>query len=448
MLNKLREKRAALKAALEALVNTAEGESRSLNDAENAEFDATMAEIRALDERIAELQEAEVREAAANAHRVEIAAPKVAFGESVRSEPNPVYRPDNGHEVSYFRDMVDAKLGGNRAAFERLARSQETRANDMTSVTGAGGEFAPPLWAVEDYIKLARAGRVAADRLNHEVLPDGVSSINLPAVSTGSATGVQQTQGTAVTDTAMTTTSVSSGITTISGKQIVSLQLLRQSGIPFDRVILGDLAADYAKQLDTQVLAGSGANGQLKGLDSAAGNAVTFTTTQPVVVSTTTANSFYYQVVSAINKIQTGRYMAPNAIIMHPRRWNWILALGVDGQNRPLVVPSTPVFNGIAAGDSGAPTEGLVGNLLGVPVYVDANVSTAANSTTNQDEVYVLRTDDSWLYETALESTSFDATYADQASILFRVLGFSALVHRYGKSISTIKGSGLVDPGL
>jgi hypothetical protein len=165
------------------------------------------------------------------------------------------------------------------------------------------------------------------------------------------------------------------------------------------------------------------------------------------VVSSTNANSFYYQVVSAINKVQTNRFMSPTAIIMHPRRWNWVLT-ALDSQNRPLVTPSTQVFNGVADADSGAPAQGPVGNLLGVNVYIDANVSTAANSSTNQDEVFVLRTDDSWLYESTVESASFDATFADQATILFRILGYSALVHRYSKAISKIVGTGLVDPGL
>jgi len=446
----LHEQRDAKQKELDGLLAAPTAEKRNLTDDESSKFDALVAEIDGFDKRTAELAELDKRKATA-------AEARKAVGVEVVNEPNPVYRKADGHGPSFFKDMAALHLndrtiaGANAGSVDeirrRLASAQETRANDMTSVAGAGGEFAPPAWLVEDFIKLARAGRVTANLLNSQVLPRGISSINLPAVSTGATAAVQATQGTAVSDTAMTTTSVSSGITTIAGKQIVSRQLIDQSGIPFDTVILGDLAADYAKKLDVAVLAGTNASGDLKGLDSAAGNAVTFTTTQPLVVSTTNAQSFYFQVISAINKVQTNRFMSPSAILMHPRRWNWVLT-ALDSQNRPLVTPNTIAFNGLADATSGAPTEGQVGNLLGVPVYVDANVSTAANSSTNQDEVYVLRTSDSWLYETAVESASFDATYADQASILFRILGYAALLHRYSKSISTIKGTGLVDPGL
>jgi len=144
--------------------------------------------------------------------------------------------------------------------------AQETRAGDLTTVAGAGGQFAPPLWLTQDFVALARAGRVTADLMNKDVLPSGVSSINLPTVTGGAATAVQATQNTNVQDTAMVTSSVASGITTISGQQIVAMQLIAQSGIPFDKVVLLDLARDYATKLDVQVISGSGAAGQLRGL--------------------------------------------------------------------------------------------------------------------------------------------------------------------------------------
>lgn len=42
-------------------------------------------------------------------------------------------------------------------------------------------------------------------------------------------------------------------------------QLLDQSSTCFEKVILEDRTADYAKRLGTQVLTGAGASGQLKG---------------------------------------------------------------------------------------------------------------------------------------------------------------------------------------
>lgn len=448
MLKALKAQRAAIKAELEALVTAAEGESRGLSADENTIFDTRMADMKALDERIAELTEAETREALASAHRVETAAPAVTHaGDGVRSEPNPVYRKDG--DASYFADMFRARAEGNEEARSRLVRSQETRAGDMVSVTATqGGVFAPPAWLVQDYVTLARPHRVTADLTQKDTLPRGVSSINLPKVSTGSGAGVQATQNSALTDTAMTTTSVSTGITLIAGKQIVSRQLIDQSGIPFDRIILQDLAADYAKQLDIQVLTGSGASGQLRGL-AGAGTTITYTTAAPKVVdATTNANSFYSALVRAVNSVSSNRYLPANAVIMNPQRWAWILE-AVDSTGRPIVAPQGASFNPIATTETFPVAEGQVGNLLGLPVYLDPNIPQTMNSATNQDAVFVIRRDDIWLYESELETASFDATYADNASILFRVLGYSALIpDRYAASTSVILGTGLVTATL
>jgi HK97 family phage major capsid protein len=64
-----------------------------------------------------------------------------------------VYRPEDEH--SFFRDVYTARQG-DWAAAERLHRNNalhgpESRAG-MTTTTGTGGEFAPPLWLVEQFV--------------------------------------------------------------------------------------------------------------------------------------------------------------------------------------------------------------------------------------------------------------------------------------------------------
>jgi HK97 family phage major capsid protein len=439
LLEQMKEKRAALKAELDAINTAVETRAdKNYTTEEDARFDSVLEEIRKSDERIDELIAAEKREQAASAHVAQVATVHVT------NEPNPVYRKDSTE--SYFRDMAFVKTGqiGEVEARARLVGSQETRAGDMSTVAAAGGTFAPPKWIVEEFVALARPGRVTADLVQHETLPAGVSSINLPKVASGSTVAVQATQNSALSDTAMTTTSVSSGITTLGGKQIVSLQLLQQSGIPFDRVILQDLAMDYAVKLDQQVLYGTNANGQLNGLVGLANNTA-FTSATPSPSSVTNANSFYYSVMKAAVAVQTGIYRPATAIVMHPVRWAWILS-GVDTAGRPLATVNTPMFNGlVGAGDPTA--QGAVGTLAGYPVYTDPNISLTANSATNQDEVYVIRKEELWLYESDLQTASFDATYADQASILFRVLGYAAFIpNRYTAAIQSVRGTGLIAP--
>jgi HK97 family phage major capsid protein len=440
LISHVREAREAKQNELDELLKTPTEEKRNLSEDETAKFEAIRAELDTFDERITQLVDLETRKAEADEARK-------AAGLTQVSEPNPVYRRDDPTSPSFFRDLAalsKPSAPGYDEARTRMVSSQETRAGDMTTVAGAGGEFAPPLWLVEDFVALARPGRVTADLCNGMTLPPNVSSVNLPKVASGVTVAVQQTQNTGVSDTAMTTTSVSSGITTLAGMQIVSLQLLEQSGIPFDRVVLQDLAKAYAAQLDTQVIYGSNANGQLHGLVGVATNNA-FTTTQPAPASATNANSLYYVVSKAAAAIQTAIFEPADAIIMHPNRWAWILG-SVDSNSRPLVIPRGPAFNPLGTADAPA-AQGPVGSFGGYDVYTDPNISTTANSATNQDEIYVVRRDQLWLWETPVQQASFDATYANQLSILYRVHGYAAFIpNRYTGAVQSIRGTGLIAP--
>lgn len=398
-------------------------------------------EIEALRVRVAGLEDEQRADAAIDRLQSQITPDTHTRVESV-NEPNPVYRRDDV-EHSYFRDLFDSQRG-DQSARTRLIAAQETRA--ATSTAGSGGEFAPPLWLIEDFVELARAGRVTADLIGAETLPEGVSSVNLPKITAGSSVGVTVTQNTTITESNVTTTSVSSGITEITGKQTVPIALLRQSGTPLDRIILADLAEAYAVMLDSQVISGSAANGQLRGLVTA-GTAVTYTTTAPAVVSATAANSFYMKILAAQAALTGARYLPADSIVMHPRRWAWVLS-ALDTANRPLVVPSGPAVN--QAGVSGqVVATGYAGEMLGLPVYVDPNVPTTAGAATNQDYVFVLRKTDLKLWESPVETASFDATYAASNAVLYRVLGFAAFIpHRHQASVQVIGGTGLVAPSF
>lgn len=441
LITALQEARDAKQAELDELLKAPAEEKRNLTEDEDKTFDEIRSELDDLDSRLGKLLETEQRKAEAAEERKKLGLTAVV------NEPNPVYRRDDA-STSFFKDLATLNKpssAGFEEARSRLVASQETRAGDMTTVAGAGGTFAPPLWLVEDFVALARPGRVTADLCNGNTLPAGISSINLPKVATGTSVAVQQTQNSAVSDTAMTTTSVSSGITTLAGRQIVSMQLIEQSGIPFDRVVLQDLAKAYAAQMDTQVLYGTNANGQLNGLVNI-GSAQAFTTTQPAVASSTTANSLYYAVSKAVATVWTTLFQPATAMIMHPNRWAWILG-SVDGNSRPFVIPAGSEFNPAGQGDNKV-AQGYAGTFAGLPVYVDPNISTTANSATNQDEIYVVRQDELYLWETPVQSASFDATYADQLSVLFRVHGYAAFIpNRYTTGASVpIRGTGLIAP--
>jgi HK97 family phage major capsid protein len=91
--------------------------------------------------------------------------------------------------------------------------------------------------------------------------------------------------------------------------------------------------------------------------------------------------------------------------------------------------------------------EGSVGTLLGLPVYLDANVPTNTGAGTNQDTIIVGRFSDLVLFEGQQRAEAFTQTKADTLGILFRLYNYAAIVtERFPKSIGLVTGTGLVTP--
>jgi len=434
-----RDRRAAIKQQLDALVAGAEARAdKNFTTTETASFDRLIGDLRAADVVIADLEADEARQARS-------AQARAAAGEtgtwSVGAE-SATYRPGGS---SFFADLIHSRRGDRNAA-DRLARNNserglESRALGNTNTTGgSGGEFAPPAWLVDEFVKLARPARVTADLFHKEPLPLGVSSINIPKITGGTAVATQTTQNTTVGAVDMTTSALSSGVTTIAGKQVVARQLLDQSGLPFDRVILQDLAADYARQVGAQAILGTGVTGQLRGfLTPASPNVITWTQASP------TAGLFFSQLAKLQGQIAASRFAPADTVVMHPRRWAW-LASYMDSTGRPLVAPVAGSFNSMAqAGDNRA--QGQVGSLLGMDCFVDPNIPTTQGVGTNQDVVLMMVRDDVWLWESELRAEAFEAPYAESLGLLFRCFGYLAMIpERYPASLGSIVGTGLVTP--
>src|SRR5581483_2415399 len=210
----------------------------------------------------------------------------------------------------------------------------------------------------------------------------------------GTAVAAQTADGANIQDTSMTTSSVSLPVRTIAGQQEIALQLLEQSPISFDEVVFMDLAADYAQKLDLQVLQGTGASGQVTGILNTSGvSTVAYTSGTPTV------GGIYPKIANAAQLIASQRFLPPDSLIMHPRRWGWFVA-ALDSQNRPLVVPNgdNQPYNAIAVGGEDV-AQGAVGSIMGLPVYLDANLPTNLGAGTNQDPILVGRFSDAYLYE-------------------------------------------------
>jgi HK97 family phage major capsid protein len=416
------------------LTEDAVNERTAARDAADGEVTRRQEALTAL-----EAEQARENEIADLMNRTQPGAPVPTGGARVTSEPE-VYRKSGS--TSYFRDLYRAQHMNNRDSVERLARNDRAMADNteyraLTTTDGAGGDFVPPLWMVQDFVELARAGRVVADQVRQQQLPTGTDSISLPRLATGTAVAEQTTQNTAVQNTDATTGSITAAVTTIAGQQVISQQLLDQSPVNMDEVLLADLAADYAIKLDTFVISNNATN--KLGLLSVSGiNAVTYTDASPTV------GELWAKIADAIQQISTGRLMPPDKGFMHPRRWGWFTA-ALDTAGRPLIGTNGPQ-NSIGTNGPNV-AQGYLGNFQGIDWYGDPNLPINLGGGTNEDRIVIVRSTDVILYEGTPRSETFRETKADQLSVLLRFYNYAALhASRYPKSISVISGTGLATP--
>ena len=445
MLDNLREARSTAVADAEALL-AGDASAESLDavearQAEIADLDAKITSAEAVEVRVAEVKEARAAEGIK------------AFGSAVIGREEMTY--DKNGEHSFVRDMINSQLRNDASSWERLHRHQAEAAvelRDINRTDASGGDFVPPIYLINEYAEFARAKRVTANLTTNMALPAGTDSINIPQITTGSRTGFQSADNSStyapVSPRDLVTSTVTGRVETISGFENVSIQLVEQSPIAggLDKLIFGDLMADYALQLNTAVAGtGAGTAGSLKGFvtlgtDTTNGIPTTWTETTPTGVNAVKA------ILQAVSQVVTNRYQPAEAIVMHPSTWYW-LSSAVDGSNRPLVVPTANgPFNANGVVTNPGADAMAVGTIAGLPVYIDATMTKAYGAGTNQSPILVGKFSDSYLFESGVKTRVLPDVLSANLTVRFQVYGYAALLHRFAKSVSAISGTGAIAP--
>jgi len=340
MLNKLVARRAQVRAAAENMLLECRAAGReTLNEGEAFRHRQAISDLQGLDDRIAEMR-GELARAQLPAHLSRLSYPTQTT--TSRNTMNAdardlIYRRGDPRQ-SWCRDLIRLSLnldsdGESRARLASHAEQvvdhpafQEHR--DLSRVDGQGGYAVPPAWLMNEYVELARPGRAFANVCQRQPLPGGTDSINIPKILTGTAVGVQTADNQPVVDVDLADTFINAPVRTISGQQAVAIQLIDQSPIAFDDLVFRDLVAAHAAQTDQQVIGGSGANGQVLGIQLTPG----ITT---IAASAIDIQHVYGAIANAVQTIHSTRFLPPEVIVMHPRRWGWFLSL-LDASQRPL----------------------------------------------------------------------------------------------------------------
>ena len=341
---------------------------------------------------------------------------------------------------SFLHDLFAAQVLNDSGAHQRLAqhgRAMEATMSTRAVTTSVVPSFIPPAYATELFAEYARAGRPLANLLTPLPLPETGMTVTVPKVTTPSTVGVQSTQATTVSTQDLADTSIPVPIKTVAGYVPVARQALER-GLMVEDLVFADLAGAYASQIDTLAITAALAQSDT--------NAVTYTDASPTVAE------FWPKLADAVGKIRSGRFSGPTAMVLHPSTWTWLQAELSAADNRPLFVPTASAPGNAMGTQSDTGYGGAVGQILGVPVVLDANVPTNLGTGTNETCVLVADFRDSLIMEDnggTPTQLRFEADAGTTLSINLVAYGYHALTFaRQPKSISKITGTGMITPAL
>ena len=454
-LDRAREVRTNLKSELDGLLAA---------DAPTAESQDRAAElvsaIKAQDELVAETTIIEARAAQADAvspivHEERAVPAYDSVARVTREERTYDAVKATRGEAGFFSDMWRAEKAGDVQARGRLERHMnEARVeNELESRAVATSGFAGlvvPQYLVDQAALALRNGRPFANICTKLPLPDQGMSLILPRGTTGVSAAIQATENSSVSSTDEVWANVTLPVATIAGQQIVSRQSLERGTPGLDQLVYLDIAGAYAAALDTQLFSGSGSSNQVLGI-----NVLSGTNAATAFAGTPSATNVYLKVAGAIQSIAgAGTAISAKAILMHPRRFGWLSAQ-VDGQGRPLIVPTVDMawnalgINSYPGGYSGdavnaaASSVRVMGYLHGLPVITDANVPTAVG-TNSEDMIFVVDTAQTLLFENgdgAPKFMQFDATNVTTLGVTIVGYNYAAFTAgRYPVAVSKIGG--------
>ena len=223
-------------------------------------------------------------------------------------------------------------------------------------------------------------------------------------------------------ETDPTTALASSNVAYIAGQVDMSRQLFDFARPGLDLVLAADLGADLGARVDVQAVQGTNANGQTLGLANVGGIvSVSYTDASPTPGELVSKIwEAYRQLADATvgyGVSDPGAYLT----IMHPGRYAWLQA-GF----------STPIDE-----------------LLPGTVVQSAGIRSTLGAGTNEDEIFILVRDESFL---CLDAPTF-AVYPEVGSSTLTVRvqarqALAAMLARQPKSIARIFGTGLANVTL
>jgi HK97 family phage major capsid protein len=422
---------------------------QTFNDLEEQQFNAVSGLIHQLRERVAQLREdgarrSDLRGAADKIfNSSEGQTANMSSSESralqhlTQSGTYNIHNQRGANRVSIVADMLATSFPGagvdGEAAARLAAHKNEMRnaglelRTGLNTTVGDAGSFAPPAYMISQYAEYARPVAVTTNLIPTYDLESPV--VNIPKITLGTSLSTQASQNTALTETDITDEYLTETAITIGAKETVSRQVLDLAYPGLDAILFKDLAAAHATFLDNAILQGGGSP-TLTGILQQPSLA-----TIAIPTAGTVVENLYAGLARALAYVATNRYLPATAIVMSPSRWYGLMS-ETDSSGRPLVVPTgdgNSPFNAAGTAEIGAPSAGLAGHVLGLPVYLDAQLS--------DTDILVGRWEDAARYTSGLRLQMSFEPLLGQLSALFVAYSYEALFVRYLPSFVLVTDS-------
>jgi HK97 family phage major capsid protein len=277
-IRELRDKRMQAITSMRQLVETAEGEERTLNAEEKEQFQRLRDEVRQLDERIQAiettdnlLEEARRSGAIRPAPEIGMSRNEVRRYSLIRAIRAAATGDWRGAELEREASEATAqKLGREPRSFFVPYDWMAAETRDLVVGTAsAGGHLVATDLLVQNFIELLR-NRMVTDQAGATVLTGLVGNVAIPR-QTGGATAYWVAESGSPTESQQAFDQVTLSPKTVGAFTDISRKLLLQTSMDVERFVRNDLATVLALAIDYAALNGSGTGNQPLGIANVTG---------------------------------------------------------------------------------------------------------------------------------------------------------------------------------
>ena len=253
---------------------------------------------------------------------------------------------------------------------------------------------------------LANNTRSAIDAITTGVLPDAGMTFEIPKITT-LPTVAETAEAGAPSNTDQASSFVSVSVKKYAGQQQFSVELFDRSSPLFIQELMNNMAAQYAAATDKAVYT------------AIASGATADSTT---IASYPTASELLGVVSRGAASVYTNTQGFARNILMNTSQWANLMTLNDSG--RPIYAAAQPSNAGGVVGPSS-----IRGNVMGLDLYVTANVP-SANDTDTDDSIMIINPTAYTWYESPTYQLRADVIASGE--ILVAMYGYGAIATKIG----------------